>query len=213
MFSGIVKGVGEVLRITQDSRDKKIVFSYKNIEGFNFKIGDSISINGVCLTVVDIQGLSFSADISSETNKVSTFSNICIGDKVNIEPSIRLGDSLDGHFLLGHVDGVAVINSIKSKGSSSIITIETLPFMMPYIVRKGSVGVDGVSLTVNSVVKNIFDLNIVPYTMKNTIMSDYLVGDKVNIEIDVIARYIEKQLSSRFDSMDLKELKRNGYTD
>ena len=181
MFSGIVKGVGEVLSIIQDTKDKKIIFSYKSLEDLNFKIGDSISINGVCLTVVDIQDLSFSADISSETIKVSTFSDICVGDKVNIEPSIRLGGSLDGHFLLGHVDGVAVIKSIKSKGKSSIISIEALPVMMPYIVNKGSVGIDGVSLTVNSVSKNTFDLNIVPYTKKNTIISYYSVGDKVNI--------------------------------
>ena len=204
MFSGIVKGVGEVLSIIQDTKDKKIIFSYKSLEDFNFKIGDSISINGVCLTVVDIQDLSFSADISSETIKVSTFSDICVGDKVNIEPSIRLGDSLDGHFLLGHVDGVAVIKSIKSKGKSSIISIEALPVMMPYIVNKGSVGIDGVSLTVNSVSKNTFDLNIVPYTKKNTIISYYSVGDKVNIEIDVIARYLEKQLSSRLDNLELE---------
>lgn len=204
MFSGIVQGIAEVVSIKGSDNDKQISFTFP--KDFALTNGDSISINGVCLTVVSIKKSIFTVDISGETNKITTFSHISIGDKVNIEPSLKLGDSISGHFLSGHVDGVVQIKSIESSGNSMVVSFNIPPELKPFITRKGSVGIDGVSLTVNSVNEECFNLNIIPYTKENTIIGNYSLNDLVNIEIDIIARYIEKQLVYKLDSLSHKKV-------
>jgi len=158
-------------------------------------IGDSIAVNGVCLTVIDFCDSNFSADVSQETLDCSIFDKLQIGQNVNLEKSLRLNQGIDGHLVSGHVDGIGKIDSISAEGESTRINIEIDQSLEKYVAKKGSICINGVSLTVNSIENNIIGINIVPHTFTLTTFGELEVGARVNIEIDIIARHLEKLLN------------------
>lgn len=191
MFSGIVADIGIIIDIDKNSDDWKVkiqtVFNTDKIT-----IGDSISCDGICLTVTEIGNNNFTAQISSETRKITNASNWILGYKVNLEKSLRVGDLLNGHFVQGHVDYCTKISEIKERGDSRKIKFILLEKLDKYISYKCSITINGISLTVNKVTKTFFEVNIIPHTWNNTNLSHLNVGSVVNIEVDLIARYLEK---------------------
>ena len=159
------------------------------------KVGDSIAVDGVCLTVTQRSGDGFAADVSNETLACTTFSGLKQEQEVNLEKSLRANQGIDGHLVSGHVDGIGSVSSVEKDGDSVRIQIEAQNDIVKYIAKKGSICINGVSLTVNRVVKNIFDVNIVPHTLSATTLADLSLNSNVNLEIDQIARYVERLLS------------------
>ena len=155
------------------------------------KAGDSICVNGVCLTVTDCSGNQFTVDVSVETLDCTTFNEFKDGSKVNLEKALHLSDRLHGHLVTGHVDGVGTIKDRKPDARSERIDIDCPPNLLRYVSKKGSVCIDGVSLTVNEKSATGFSVNIIPHTLEQTIISNYTKGTRVNIEVDIIARYLE----------------------
>ena len=216
MFTGIIEGQGKVTRITpQEQGNRLFVTTDFKLEGA--KIGDSIAVNGACLTAVALSDTSFEADVSPETVSKTTFNRIRIGDTVNIERALRFSDRLDGHLVSGHIDGVGTIKEKKKAGNAVIINIETSGSLCRYIIRKGSVAVDGVSLTVNKHVQNSFEVSIIPHTSKITTIAVKKPGDPVNIETDMIGKYVERFLnhSDKKEAgrkpIDMELLAKNGF--
>lgn len=181
-------------------------------------LGDSISTNGVCLTVAALPGDGYIADVSAETLTLSTLASLSPGSKLNLEKSLTLSTPLGGHFVSGHVDGIGQVLSRKRDGRSIRFEIEAPAALARYIAHKGSICVDGASLTVNAVNGSRFELNSVPHTAENSIMSGYLAGTRVNLEVDLIARYLERLLLAdkaadphTSDGITLETLARLGY--
>ena len=183
MFSGLVKGVGRVAARTDLGKDQRFTIELGSAALPPPIVGASIAVNGVCLTVVTAAGDRFTADVSGETLAVTTLGRLVAGSRVNLESPLRAGDPLDGHIVSGHVDGVGEV-----------------------------VAVDGVSLTVNSVRGTRFAVNVIPHTQEKTVIGDYKAGTAVNIEVDLLARYLERLMQARGDeSIDLNFLKKHGY--
>jgi riboflavin synthase len=155
-------------------------------------MGDSIAVNGVCLTAVELPGDGFSADVSNETLALTTLGNLKVGSRVNLEKALTLSDRLGGHLVSGHVDGIGTVLERSPDARSERFVIEAPDVLARYIAQKGSVCVDGTSLTVNKVDGARFELNIVPHTLQETIIGDYVPGSEVNLEVDLIARYLER---------------------
>ena len=155
-------------------------------------VGGSIAVNGVCLTAVAATPERFTTDVSAETLAVTTLGRVAPGTRVNLEPPLRMGDPLDGHIVTGHVDGVGEVVTITPAGRSRRLVIAVLPALSRYIAAKGSVAVDGVSLTVNAVRDAEFEVNIIPHTLTATVIGEYRSGTAVNIEVDTLARYLER---------------------
>ncbi len=156
--------------------------------------GDSVAVNGACLTVKECRNKTFVLDVSAETLRCTTLGMLNEGDSVNLEHALRVGDMINGHFVSGHIDGVGTVFSCVQEGGSMRVEIEAPETIIPLIAVKGSISVDGVSLTVNAIHKTIFQVNIIPYTLENTILSSYKKGRAVNLEADLIARYLARQL-------------------
>jgi len=195
MFTGIVESMGTVKRITRKGEDAHLfIDTSMNLD--DLKIGDSIAINGACLTVTDKTGSIFSADVSAETMARTNIKLLKSGEKVNLEKSLRMNSFLGGHLVLGHVDGMGKIQEKVTKANSIQFGVEIDNALSRYVVEKGSVAVDGISLTVNRCEKNRFYVNIIPHTARNTTLEFKKVADLVNIETDVIAKYVEKFLNS-----------------
>ena len=192
MFSGIVRGMGRVLDSADLGGDRRLTIDTREVALRPLATGHSIAVNGVCLTVVDCGDERFSADVSLETLSATTLGELSRGDHVNLESALRLNDTLDGHLVTGHVDGIGRVVSVEPMARSTEIRIALDRAFMRYIARKGSVAVDGVSLTVNVVHDGAFDVNIVPHTSDVTVISDYRPGRAVNIEVDIVARYLER---------------------
>ena len=196
MFTGIVQAIGKISAIENHRGDLRIQIDTGELGLDNLKLGDSIAVNGVCLTAVEFDAQSFSADVSTETLAATTFGDLLgEGDAkspVNLERSLTLADSLGGHLVSGHVDGVGRVTSLEPDARSTRIGFEIDPSLSRYVARKGSVTVDGTSLTVNDVSAQGFFVNIVPHTLERTIMGQYKKGCRVNIEVDLVARYIER---------------------
>ena len=171
--------------------DKSITISTAGMSPGDLKTGDSIAVNGVCLTIKDINGDRFNVDVSAETLSCTTFNQLNPGSKVNLEKALRLSDRLHGHLVSGHVDAVGVIIERSSEVRSERFRIEYPESVQRYLSKKGSVCIDGVSLTINDKQDNSFVVNIIPHTMQNTIFTGYQPGTEVNIEVDIIARYLE----------------------
>lgn len=196
MFSGIVKGTGRVLECVDMGGDRRVVIGFDGVPMAPPEIGASIAVNGVCLTAAAVDRHRFTADISRETVAVTTLGALEPDARVNLEPSLRLGDPLDGHIVSGHVDGVGRVVTVEPAARSLVFGIELPAGLAHYVARKGSIAVDGVSLTVNSIDGDRFDVNIVPHTRDTTIIADWREGTAVNIEIDMLARYVERILSA-----------------
>lgn len=188
MFTGLVTAIGRIQSLDFDGHELHIKI---HVEGFlvGTLIGDSISVNGCCLTVTACLKDSFSASISAQTLKVTNFSQSVVGDLLNLERSLCVGQELGGHWVSGHVDGLMTCISIQSVGGSKVIHFETDDEHAAFIAKKGSVTVDGVSLTVNDVSKNIFSVNVIPHTLSVTTLGDLSVGQLCHIEVDLMARY------------------------
>lgn len=214
MFTGIIRGVGKIAESSDVGGDRRLAIDLGGLELQALTVGDSIAVNGVCLTVTRCGADRFCADVSVETLRVTTLGGLGIGADVNLEPALRVGDALDGHFVMGHVDGVGHVRTLTPSARSTRLELEMPAALAPYVARKGSIAVDGVSLTINSVSGNVFEVNIVPHTSEMTIISGYQVGTAVNIEIDMIARYLERlaMADGETGGVDLELLRRHGYT-
>ena len=176
-----------------------------------YDIGESIAVNGVCLTAVALHDNGFDTDVSVETLDVTALGNLVTGSDVNLEPAISLGARLGGHFVSGHIDCVGNVTSKLADARSIRLAIEVPAEFSRYLARKGSVCVDGVSLTINAVSGNTFESNIIPHTADVTIIGGYTVGTAVNVEVDLLARYIERLISKDRDGISIEFLKDHGY--
>ena len=192
MFTGIIQAKGSIQEVISSKEGAHLKINSNTLNLSDSKIGDSIAVDGVCLTVTELSEDWFSADVSNETMSCTTFSELNQGQSVNLERSLRLNQGIDGHLVSGHVDGIGEIHSIDEDGDSVRIKVEVQGDIMKYIANKGSICINGVSLTVNSVESNIFDVNIVPHTFSVTTLGDLKLNSFVNLEIDLIARYVEK---------------------
>ncbi len=192
MFTGIIQAVGQISHLQKKNSDCRIKISTTNLDLSSTKLGDSIAVNGVCLTVIELDGTGFSADVSNETLSLTTLGHLAPGSNVNLEKALTLSTPLGGHLVSGHVDGVGKVVNRSSDGRSERFEIEAPSALAKYIAHKGSICVDGISLTVNSVNGAKFDLNIVPHTLKETTLDAYGVGYEINLEVDLIARYLER---------------------
>ena len=196
MFTGIIQSIGKIISITPGSVDTRLSVDVGEMPFDDVEMGESISINGACMTVVAFDENSFSVDVSKESLAMTTLGRLKTGSAVNLERAMRLSDRLGGHLVSGHVDGVGKISQRVTEGRSIRFGIGVPDELSKYIAHKGSVCIDGVSLTVNEVNDNEFSLQIIPHTLQETIFSEYSVGDDVNIEVDIIARYLERLLMS-----------------
>lgn len=194
MFTGIIQAIGTVQAMEPRGDDKRIAIEAGKLDLSRVALGDSIAVSGVCLTVVERRAQVFHADVSLETLSRTTLGDLSPGARTNLEPALTLSDRLGGHLVSGHVDGVGTVRTMSDAGRSRRFDIEVPPGLAHYIAPKGSVCVDGVSLTVNAIADNVFSLNIVPHTLVETTLDGYRVGTRVNIEVDLIARYLERLL-------------------
>lgn len=212
MFTGIIQCVGRMARIEPRGGDVSLTVDTGSLDLSDVQIGDSISVSGVCLTAVTLQPKGFSADVSNETLSLTSLGKLKAGDPVNLEKALRLADRLGGHLVSGHVDGLGKVVSITPDGRSQRWIFEVPASLARYIAAKGSVCIDGTSLTVNEVANQRFGVNLIPHTVENTAFHARRVGDPVNIEVDVIARYVERLLASG-DAPKLDEafLKQHGF--
>jgi riboflavin synthase len=192
MFTGIIEDIGLIQSLQPNGADIRLTISTHKLDMSDVHLGDSIANNGVCLTVVAKSANSFSADVSHETIKRTGFAQYQAGAKVNLEKALQANGRLGGHIVSGHVDGVGKVLSINSVGRYVEIWVEAPANLAKYIAQKGSITVDGVSLTVNEVKGSQFLLTLIPHSLQETIIGQYKVGTKVNLEVDVIARYLER---------------------
>ena len=195
MFTGIIQSKGNIKEIISSREGARLKINTNALDLSDSKVGDSIAVDGVCLTVTQLSGDGFTADVSNETLACTTFSGLKQEQEVNLEKSLRANQGIDGHLVSGHVDGIGSVSSVEKDGDSVRIQIEAQNDIIKYIAKKGSICINGVSLTVNRVVKNIFDVNIVPHTLSATTLADLSLNSNVNLEIDQIARYVERLLS------------------
>jgi riboflavin synthase len=192
MFTGIIIATGRVASLTEKGGDLELGIDAAALDFKRIAIGDSVSVQGACLTVTRMQDTRFYADVSRETMAKTTLGALVAGSSVNLEPSLRAGDALGGHWVSGHIDAVGKLETLVQDARSWRLEFELPGPLMRFVAPKGSICVDGVSLTVNEVEGRRFDVNIIPHTLKVTTLGERKVGDGVNIEIDVIARYLER---------------------
>ncbi|MEM7679895.1 MAG: riboflavin synthase [Pseudomonadota bacterium] len=197
MFTGLIQDIGTIRSI--DKKGDWTLMIETTLDLNTVKTGASIACSGICLTAIEIGKAEkgpywFLVEVSSETISKTNIKNWSEGQSINLEPSLKMGDELGGHFVFGHVDGLAVLEDIKQDGDSHRLTIKPPGELMPYIAPKGSVSLDGISLTVNEVGTETFGVNIVPHTWDNTTIGKNAKGDQLNIEIDMLARYVARQM-------------------
>ena len=200
MFTGIVQDVGRIVSLERRAGDVRLRIAVTNLTLDHTTPGDSIAVSGVCLTALDLDktrgAQSFAADVSNETLSLTTLGALAVGSRVNLEPALRAGDALGGHLVSGHVDGLGEVLSIESDARSVRIRFGCPPSLARYFARKGSVAIDGVSLTINEVGAADFGVNLIPHTQTVTTLGEFTVGRKVNLEVDQVARYVERLLES-----------------
>ncbi len=195
MFTGLVEGTGALLRIDRQGADSRMVIrAHHHME--NLILGESIAVNGACLTVVSFQGDTFTADVSAETLGRTTLGRKPPGARLNLERALRLGDRLGGHLVSGHIDGIGKLLDRYREGRSWRLVFAVPPELTRYIIEKGSIAIDGISLTVNGCEEATFHVNIVPHTAKETTIDDLQIGDEVNLETDLIGKYVERMLAA-----------------
>ncbi len=205
MFTGIVQAIGKIEKMEPNGGDLRIAIGCGALDLSSTRIGDSIAVNGVCLTAIEIHGQGFSADVSRETLQRTSLGQLAQGSPVNLETALTLGSPLGGHLVSGHVDGLATLLESKEDARSWRYRFSVDPEIQHYIAVKGSVTLDGCSLTVNGVDGNEFDVNIVPHTQQKTVFQYYQPGSRVNIEVDIIARYLERLLQGRAEGAASKD--------
>ncbi len=220
MFTGIIEGLGTISRIRPAGQGKHLTLE-TDFPLDQTKIGDSIAVSGACLTVVKISGQSFEVDLSPETLAASTFGKAKQGDRVNLERAMRLSDRIDGHLVSGHVDGIGVIQKREKRGKAFMVTIGAPQALTRYMIHKGSVAVDGISLTINACDADSFSVSIIPHTAQLTTIGMKQTGDAVNIETDMIGKYVERftrdqgvddgERATASSSIDMELLAKSGF--
>jgi riboflavin synthase len=215
MFTGIIEAVGAVKRLEPVGGDLRFIIDSGSLDMVDVHIGDSIAVNGVCLTVIDFDSASFSADVSNETISLTSLKGLTAGGAVNLEKAMLPTTRMGGHLVNGHVDGLGTVVNKSGDARSIRIEIEVPGELKKYIAVKGSICIDGTSLTVNSVDDCIVGLNIVPHTQERTVIQHYSKGTKVNLEVDLVARYLETLLLNMDDKdkgkVDMELLTRTGF--
>lgn len=216
MFTGIIEATGQIEDLKASGGDWRFTVSSRKLDFSDVKIGDSISVSGVCLTAIEIKDISFVADVSNETMNCTAMGQLVKGDLVNLEKAMMPTSRLGGHIVSGHVDGLAELVSKSNDGRSERLVYKVPAELARYIAHKGSVCLDGVSLTVNKVDGNEFGVNIIPHTTSETSIHLYQIGRKVNLEVDVISRYLERLLEGKKESaastLDENFLVKHGFT-
>ncbi len=192
MFTGIVQSQGTLVAVVPRGADCELEIDAPGMDWTGSKVGDSISVGGVCLTITALAGARFKADVSGETLACTTFGELRPGRRLNLEPALRAGDRLGGHLVSGHVDGVGTLRERRDEGRSERLEFEAPQSLAYYIARKGSICIDGVSLTVNDVAGARFGVNLIPHTLSVTTLDSLRPGDRVNLEVDLVARYLER---------------------
>lgn len=192
MFTGIVQDVGRILALEAVGGDTRLTVGVDRLDLSRCAIGDSIAVAGVCLTAIALESRAFSADVSRETLALTTIGDWHAGRRVNLEPALRAGDALGGHLVSGHIDGVGEVRTRVEEARSQRVRIRVPAALARYFARKGSIALDGVSLTVNAVEQQELEVNLVPHTLVVTTLAELGVGDRVNLEVDLIARYVER---------------------
>ncbi len=218
MFTGIIEAVGEISVIEPRGGDARVHVKTGKLDLVDVKPGDSIAVNGVCLTAIKLSGEGFWADVSCETISHTCFQSVSVGTRVNLEKALTPTTRLGGHLVSGHVDAIGKVLKRHDEARSTRYIIEAPGSLARYIAKKGSICVDGTSLTVNEVNAAVFDINVVPHTVKETIVGGYRPGTLVNLEVDLIARYLERLLlgekaadSKDTSSVSLSMLRENGF--
>jgi len=194
MFTGIIESIGKIAKMEKRGGDVRLHIATGKLDLSDVALGDSIAVNGVCLTAVVLPGDGFVADVSNETLSLTSLGQLSTGSPVNLEKALTMSTRLGGHLVSGHVDGLGEVIAKSEDARSIRFTVKAPDDLAKYIAHKGSITVDGTSLTVNAVKGAEFELNIVPHTAQETIMSEYEVGRKVNLEVDLVARYLERLL-------------------
>jgi len=213
MFTGIIEDKGKVIRIEHRRQGKRLTLGLP-INLTEVQLGDSININGVCLTIVEKRGQTIGLDLSSETLQKTVLGELKEGSQVNFERALKLTDRLGGHIVTGHIDGIGVITEKRKEGDFIHLKIRIPKFVSRYIVQKGSIAIDGISLTVNECEDEEIRVTLIPYTLEKTTLIDKKVGDRVNAEADIIGKYVEKMMNrgeEKSESMDLSFLKEHGF--
>ena len=220
MFTGIIEGFGTISGIKPSGQSRRMAIN-ADYELDNTKIGDSIAVNGACLTVVSFSGKRFEVDLSPETVAKTTLGKAKIGDSVNLERALCISDRIDGHLVSGHIDGIGKIKSRKTEENAIIITFNIPESVSYYIIKKGSVAVDGISLTVNECDHESFQVSIIPHTAKLTTLGFKKISDSVNVETDMIGKYVERfvtqtkasgnEKETEKSSVDMQLLARTGF--
>ena len=211
MFTGIIKAKGTISAMQKRGGDVRLSVRSDGLPWTDYEIGESIAVNGVCLTAVELYEDGFDTDVSVETLDVTGLGGLGIGSAVNLEPSLSLGDRLGGHLVSGHVDCTGTVVSRTADARSIRFAIEIPGDYARYVAKKGSICVDGVSLTVNEVSGNTFEMNIIPHTAEVTLFGEYAPGSVVNIEVDLLARYLERLLTDGDEGLSIDFLKAHGY--
>ncbi|MGR5176107.1 riboflavin synthase [Vibrio parahaemolyticus] len=216
MFTGIIEAVGTLKAITPKGEDISVHVEVGKLDMSDVKLGDSIATNGVCLTVTDFSENSYQADLSVETLKKTGFAHYSVGDKVNLEKAMLPTTRFGGHIVSGHVDGVGEIVDRQQVGRAVEFWVQMPSELSKYVAEKGSITVDGISLTVNDIRKDAFKLTIVPHTSEETTIDHFQVGRRVNLEVDVLARYMERLLRAQTSSepesrITMEFLQKNGF--
>ena len=212
MFTGIIEAKGSIVNLEQLEAEWRLSVGTGRLDLSDVKIGDSIAVNGCCLTVVTLDSSGFAADVSMETLRCTSLGDLKVGAAVNLEKAMLATDRFGGHIVSGHVDGVGVLESISPEGKSLKLQFKAPEELSRYIAAKGSICIDGTSLTVNSVEGARFYINIIPHTQEETISGSYAVGQKVNLEVDLVARYLERLgMAQASSSMSAEFLEEHGF--
>jgi riboflavin synthase len=213
MFTGIIEDKVKVIRIEHYGQGKKLTLELP-IHLTEVQLGDSINVHGVCLTIVEKRGRTIGLDLSSETLQKTVLGELKEGDQVNFERALKLTDRLGGHIVTGHIDGIGVILEKRKEGDFIHLKIRIPKFVSRYVVQKGSIAIDGISLTVNECEDEEIRMTLIPYTLEKTTLIDKKVGDRVNMEGDIIGKYVEKMMNrgdEKSKGMDLSFLKEHGF--
>lgn len=210
MFTGIITELGEIASLDRKGEGAQVTVRAPQTTG-DAAVGDSISVNGICLTVVEIKGKEISFDVSFETLNSTNLGSLKRGDRVNLEPALKPSSKMGGHFVTGHIDGIGKIRSRRRIGNADRIEIEAPAQVLRYLVGKGSVAIDGISLTVVDVLKDAFSIVIIPHTADMTTIGFKKGGDTVNLEPDILAKYVAKFVLPDSDASLMSSLKKSGF--
>jgi len=217
MFTGIIEGLGTIAAVKSSDQGRQLRIQADFLMD-QTRIGDSIAVNGACLTAVRVSGKRFDVDVSPETLATTTFESAKIGTRVNLERALRLSDRLDGHLVSGHIDGTGTLTHRKTTGNAIFIGFSVPEPLARYMIKKGSIAVDGVSLTINACDVRGFEVCIIPHTAKLTTVGQKKTGEAVNIETDIVGKYVERFLSARQDNdtpkkipLDMQFLAKTGF--